>query len=76
MIINFSSQIQASVKCSDGHCYPCLILSIITIGFPYTETFPKYGIRFTGLRPEDIIHREMVVNMLDVNLGDQDVKAR
>lgn len=54
------------VRCVDGVCYPCKILSQST---DYTQFFPKVEVEFTGNRPEFVIHSKILVNMDRVYFG-------
>lgn len=66
MIIQFSSIIPATVKCKDGKCYPCSVVSVI---IDNKKMLPEYGIRFVSERPEFVIMTEIVVDMVNVNFG-------
>lgn len=70
MIIPFTG-IQASIRCSDGKCYPILFLGMATSS---QFLMPLVEVRFIKDKPEFIHSSKIVVNMLSINFGGNNVE--
>ena len=62
---------KAMVRCSDGHCYPCVVLSQMT---DYHHLLPAVFVRLIG-NPSHTNVTRMIVNMDRVYFGGYDDKA-
>lgn len=68
--------IKALVRCSDGQCYPCFVLSTIINDDIYSDDYlPKYEIAFPGDRPKEFYRPRTEVKMNRVYFGGYDVKT-
>jgi len=59
---------EALVKCSDGKCYPCIVLAQVT---DFRNLLPAVKIEFINLRPEYVIMKKITVNLSAVIFAGQ-----
>lgn len=67
--MNIMMSIAATVKCSDGKCYPCQVVRLMT---DVNSLLPSVEILFTGNRPEFVVMSKAVVNQSRIDYGGPD----